>query len=146
MVIKQYNFKTKKKVKICNGVNWIDKLKFDKDGLIPAIIQDYKNNEILMVAYMNKQSLKKTIRTKKSHFFSRSRKKLWLKGETSGHIQKVKSVFIDCDKDCLLIKVEQVGGAACHTGYRSCFYRQVIGDRLKVIAKRVFDAKKVYKV
>lgn len=144
MMIKQYNFKTKKKVKICNGVSWLDKLKLDRDGLIPAVIQDYKNDEVLMVAYMNKQSLIKTIRTKRTHFFSRSRKRLWLKGETSGHIQRVKAIFIDCDKDCLLIKVEQLGGA-CHTGYRSCFYRKVLGGRLKVVGKRVFVPKKVYK-
>ena len=111
MMIKQYNCKTKKKVKICNGVSWIDNLKFDKGGLIPAVIQDYKSDEILMVAYMNKQSLKKTVKTRKTHFFSRSRKKLWLKGESSGHIQKVKAIFVDCDKDCLLVKVAQLVGA-----------------------------------
>lgn len=126
-------------------MSWINKLKFNKDGLIPAVIQDYKNNEVLMVAYMNKQSLKKTIRTKKTHFFSRSRKRPWFKGERSGFIQKVKAIFIDCDEDCLLIKVEQFGGA-CHTGYRSCFYRKVVGGRLKVVGKRVFDPKKVYQL
>lgn len=123
----------------------VDKLKFDKDGLIPAVIQDYKNDELLMVAYMNKEAVRKTIKTKKTHFYSRSRKKLWLKGETSGHIQKVKSILVDCDMDCLLIKAEQVGGA-CHTGYRSCFYRKVEGNRLKVIGEKIFDPEKVYKV
>ena len=100
-------------------------LKFDEKGLIPAIIQDYKTNEVLMVAYMNEKSLKKTIKIKKTCFWSRSRKKFWVKGETSGHFQFVKGIYYDCDKDALLIKVRQVG-AACHTGNRSCFYRKLI--------------------
>lgn len=125
-------------------MSWIYGLKYDSRGLIPAVMQDHKNGEVLMVAYMNKNALKKTIRTKKCHFYSRSRKKLWLKGETSGHIQRVKGIFIDCDKDCLLIKIEQVK-AACHTGYRSCFYRKVAGSRLKVVGKKTFDPKKIYK-
>jgi len=99
-------------------------LKFDEKGLIPAVIQDYKTNEVLMVAYMNKLSLKKTLETKKTHFWSRSRKKLWLKGETSGNFQLVKKIFYDCDGDCLLIKVKQIG-VACHTGNRSCFFREL---------------------
>ena len=123
-------------------MNWIENLKF-KNGLIPAITQDYKTGEVLMLAYMNKQAIKKTIETKRCHYYSRSRKKLWLKGETSGHIQKVKSIFIDCDMDCLLIKIGQKGGA-CHAGYKSCFYRKAAGGRLKVSGKRVFDPKKVY--
>ncbi|MFC1807748.1 phosphoribosyl-AMP cyclohydrolase [Candidatus Omnitrophota bacterium] len=124
-------------------MSWIDRLKFDKDGLIPAIMQDYKNKDLLMVAYMNKEAIKKTLETKRCHFYSRSRKKLWLKGETSGHTQKVNSIFVDCDKDCLLIKIEQKGGA-CHTGYRSCFYRKVTDDGLKEVGRKVFDPKKVY--
>ncbi len=96
-------------------------LKFDKKGLIPAIIQDYKNGEVLMIAYMNQESLRRTIKLNKTCFWSRSRKEYWLKGETSGHFQFVKSIFYDCDMDALLIKVRQVG-AACHTGNRSCFY------------------------
>ena len=124
-------------------MKWIKDLKF-KDGLIPVVLQDYKSNEVLMVAYMNNVSLKKTVETKKCHYYSRSRKKLWLKGETSGHIQKVKSIFIDCDQDCLLIKIEQLGGA-CHTGYKSCFYRKLTPRKnLKAIGKKVFDPKKVY--
>lgn len=99
-------------------------MKFDEKGLIPAVIQDYKTNEVLMVAYMNKLSLKKTLETKKTHFWSRSRKKLWLKGETSGNFQLVKKIFYDCDGDCLLIKVKQIG-VACHTGNRSCFFREL---------------------
>ncbi|MFH1645396.1 MAG: phosphoribosyl-AMP cyclohydrolase [Candidatus Omnitrophota bacterium] len=124
-------------------MNWINDLKYDKDGLIPAVMQDYKTNEVLMVAYMNKDSLEKTVETNKAHFYSRSRQKLWLKGESSGHIQSVKEMFIDCDKDCLVIKIEQEGGA-CHTGYRSCFYRKIEGDEFKVVSEKVFDPDKVY--
>lgn len=99
-------------------------LKFDKNGLIPAIIQDYKNNEVLMVAYMNKESLRRTLKSGKTCFWSRSRKEYWVKGLTSGHFQFVKSVAYDCDTDALLIKVRQLG-SACHTGNRSCFYRKI---------------------
>lgn len=100
------------------------KLKFDDKGLIPAIVQDAKSGKVLMIAYMDKESLKITLREKRTCFYSRSRKELWRKGQTSGHIQKVKEIRYDCDKDALLIKVEQVG-AACHTGERSCFYRRI---------------------
>ena len=120
-------------------------LKFDTNGLIPAIIQDHASGEVLMMAWMNRDSLDKTVQTGKTHFFSRSRNKLWLKGESSGHVQHVKSIRVDCDQDVLLIQVEQVG-AACHDGYYSCFYRehQPTGD-WKVIGKKVFDPKAVYK-
>lgn len=120
-------------------------LKFDDKGLIPAIIQDYKTNEVLMVAYMNEESVKKTIKDKKTWFYSRSRQRLWLKGQTSGNVQAVKAVYLDCDRDCLLIKVRQAGGAACHTGYRSCFYRVLSAGKLKITGKKVFDPEKVYK-
>lgn len=120
-------------------------LKFDDKGLIPAVIQDYKTGEVLMVAYMNKESFQKTVKDKKVCFYSRSRKKLWLKGETSGNVQEVKAVYIDCDQDCILIKVKQIGDAACHTGYRSCFYRELKGDKLVVVGKKIFDPEKVYK-
>ncbi|MDD5130812.1 MAG: phosphoribosyl-AMP cyclohydrolase [Candidatus Omnitrophica bacterium] len=99
-------------------------LKFDQNGLIPAIIQDYKNSEVLMLAYMNKESLRRTLKLGKTCFWSRSRKEYWVKGLTSGHFQFVKSVAYDCDLDTLLIKVRQVG-KACHTGNRSCFYRKI---------------------
>lgn len=99
-------------------------LKFDANGLIPAIIQDYSNGDVLMLAYMNKESFQKTLESGKTWFFSRSRKKLWLKGETSGHFQTVHGIFHDCDSDTLLIKVHQEG-VACHTGSRSCFYREI---------------------
>jgi len=102
----------------------IKNLKFDKNGLIPAIIQDYKSKEVLMVAYMNAESLRRTMKLGKTCFWSRSRKEFWVKGMTSGHFQFVKSVAYDCDLDALLIKVRQVG-VACHTGNRSCFYRRL---------------------
>jgi len=123
-------------------VSFVDKLKF-ADGLIPAITQDYKTNEVLMVAYMNKEAVRKTLKTRKCNYYSRSRKKMWLKGESSGHIQKVKAIYVDCDMDCLLIKIEQLGGA-CHTGYKSCFYREFKSGRLASRGKKVFDPKKVY--
>jgi phosphoribosyl-AMP cyclohydrolase len=113
-------------------------------GLIPAIVQDWKTGEVLMVAYMNAESWAKTQETGKACFWSRSRKKLWLKGETSGHVQMVKEAYLDCDNDALLLKVEQIGGAACHTGFRSCFYRRIEGDRLETVGERVFDPKEVY--
>ena len=123
---------------------WISKVKFNDDGLVPAIVQDTRSGEVLMVAYMNKEALLKTVRTKKAHFYSRSRKKLWLKGESSGHIQKVKRVSLDCDGDAVLVEAEQVGGA-CHTGYRSCFYRKLSGARgWKETGKKVFDPDKIY--
>lgn len=100
-------------------------LKYDKRGLIPAIIQDYKTNEVLMLAYMNRQSLARTLKLGKTCFWSRSRKKYWVKGETSGHYQYLKNIAYDCDMDAILIKVRQAG-VACHTGNRSCFYRRII--------------------
>ena len=104
-----------------------DKLKFDDKGLIPAIIQDQKTGRVLMMAWMNRPSLEKTIATGKTHFWSRSRQKFWMKGETSGHTQSVKDIAFDCDGDTLLIQVEQIG-AACHEGYRSCFFRSIQDD------------------
>jgi phosphoribosyl-AMP cyclohydrolase len=120
-------------------------LKFDDKGLIPTVVQDARDGTILMVAYMNRESVKRTLRLKKAVFWSRSRQSFWLKGESSGNVQKVKEMRIDCDDDCLLIKVEQIGGAACHTGHRSCFYRKVQpGGRLQTTGKPLFDPKKVY--
>lgn len=103
----------------------ITKLKYDEKGLIPVIIQDISTNEVLMLAYMDKAALQKTIETGMTHFWSRSRQKYWMKGGTSGNVQLVKEIFYDCDEDTLLIKVEQVGTGACHTGNRTCFYRKV---------------------
>lgn len=110
--------------------NILEMVKFNSDGLIPAVTQDIRTDEVLMLAYMNEESLKKTIETGKVHYFSRSRQKLWLKGETSGHFQQVRSISIDCDGDTLLFKVEQTG-AACHTGHRSCFFTRLDAEALK---------------
>ncbi len=103
----------------------LEQIKFDKDGLLPVIVQDFKDGAVLMLAYMNKESLQKTIESGETWFYSRSRKKFWHKGESSGHFQKVKEIFYDCDGDALLIKVEQIGGIACHTGARSCFHNKI---------------------
>jgi phosphoribosyl-AMP cyclohydrolase len=108
-------------------MSFYEKLKFDANGLIPAIIQEEKTGRVLMMAWMNRASLEKTIETGKTHFWSRSRQKFWMKGEASGHTQQVKNLAFDCDGDTLLIKVEQIG-AACHEGYQSCFFRSIEGD------------------
>ncbi len=122
-----------------------ENVKKDQTGLIPCIVQDADDGAVLMVAYMNEDSLKKTIQDKKACFWSRSRNKFWLKGEESGNVQEVKEVYIDCDGDCVLIKVKQIGGAACHTGMRSCFFRKVEGEKLVSVGEKVFDPAKVYK-
>lgn len=121
----------------------LEKLKFDANGLIPAIVQDHASGQVLMMAWMNREALEKTVATGKTHFFSRSRNKLWLKGESSGHVQAVKTIRVDCDADVLLIGVEQTG-AACHDGYYSCFYREYESAGWKVIGRKVFDPEKVY--
>jgi phosphoribosyl-AMP cyclohydrolase len=119
---------------------------FDKTGgLVPAIAQDADTGQVLMLAWMNREAFEETLRTGRACYFSRSRNRLWRKGEESGHVQEVRGVFIDCDADTILLKVHQVGGAACHEGYASCFFRQVDGDRLRVIAERLFDPQEVYK-
>ena len=121
------------------------KIDFKKGkGLIPVIIQDASTNEVLMLGYMNRESWKKTMKTKKASFWSRSRKKIWVKGETSGHVQKIKGIYLDCDGDTLLLKVDQIGGAACHTGFRSCFHQRLEKGKWKVFGKRIFDPKEVY--
>jgi phosphoribosyl-AMP cyclohydrolase len=119
--------------------------KFNSDGLIPAILQDSKTGRVLMMAWMNAESLGKTFETGLMHYWSRSRKKLWLKGETSGNTQKVVKSFIDCDADTLLFEIEQTGGA-CHTGYESCFFQPLNRDGSpgEIVEKPVFDANKVY--
>jgi len=105
--------------------NWIENLKYDDKGLIPAIAQDYEDGEILMMAWMNRQALALTVSTGEVHYWSRSRQELWHKGATSGHIQKVKKLYYDCDRDVILVKIEQIGAIACHTGARSCFFTEV---------------------
>lgn len=122
------------------------KLDFEKTGgLIPAIAQDYKTGEVLMLAYMNRDSFDETLRSGRATYWSRSRSELWKKGETSGHMQHVKEIRVDCDNDTILLKVDQVGGAACHKGYKSCFFSKVEGDELKIVESKVFDPEKVYK-
>ena len=122
----------------------INALKYDAAGLIPAVIVDSKSNAVLMVAYMNAASLLATIRTGKTHFWSRSRQKYWMKGESSGHVQEVRSIHTDCDQDCLVIAVEQ-HGAACHDGYYSCFYRRLDEQgQWQIVGEKVFDPKQVY--
>jgi phosphoribosyl-AMP cyclohydrolase len=121
-----------------------DTIKYDSQGLVPVVIQDFQNNEVLMVAYMNRESLKTTLETGKTHFWSRSRQKYWMKGESSGHTQEIKEIFIDCDADCVLMKVEQKV-AACHTGFRGCFYRKWQDGDLKTVGTKVFNEEDVYK-
>jgi phosphoribosyl-AMP cyclohydrolase len=119
---------------------------FDKaGGLIPAIAQDADTGQVLMLAWMNRESYEETLRTGRACYFSRSRNKLWRKGEESGHVQEVREVYVDCDADTVLLKVKQIGGAACHEGYASCFFRKVEGDGVTVVGERVFDPKAVYK-
>ena len=121
------------------------KINFEKGkDLVPVIIQDASTNEVLMLGYMNRKSWKKTLETKRSCFWSRSRQKLWIKGETSGHFQELKEIYLDCDRDTLLIKVEQIGGAACHTGFRSCFHHRYEKGGWKISGEKIFDPKEVY--
>jgi len=113
------------------------------DGLLPAIAQDASTGEVLMLAYMNEESLARTLAEGEAVYYSRSRGRLWRKGETSGHIQKVRGVYVDCDGDTILLRVDQVG-AACHEGYKSCFFRQLTDDGVCVVAERLFDPQEVY--
>ncbi len=113
-------------------------------GLIPAIAQDADTGEVLMLAWMNREAFEETLRTGRACYFSRSRNRLWRKGEESGHVQEVRAVHVDCDADTVLLKVHQVGGAACHEGYRSCFFRRLEGGQVTIVGERVFDPKKVY--
>lgn len=122
----------------------LDQCKFDDRGFITAIAQDYQTGEILMVAFMNREALEQTLERKLACYWSRSREKLWVKGETSGHFQKIKEIAVDCDMDAVVLRVEQTGGA-CHMGYRSCFYRRVEEDgSLSVTGEKVFDEGDVY--
>ena len=114
------------------------------DGLLPAIAQDAASGEVLMMAYMNAESYAETLATGQAVYYSRSRHKLWRKGEESGNVQHVREIYVDCDRDTILLRVDQVGGAACHEGFRSCFFRQVTPQGLKVVGQRVFDPAEVY--
>ena len=123
----------------------VKQIDFDKlGGLVTAIAVDDATGDILMVAYMNEESLRLTLQKNEVVYWSRSRKKLWHKGEQSGNVQRVKALYVDCDADAVLIRVEQIGGAACHTGQRSCFYRKLENGRLVEVSKPIFDPKKVY--
>lgn len=118
---------------------------FEKSGgLVPAIAQDAATGAVLMLAWMNREAFDETLRTGRACYFSRSRNRLWRKGEESGHVQEVREVFVDCDADTILLKVHQRGGAACHEGYASCFFRKVAGAELQVVGERVFDPRQVY--
>lgn len=120
----------------------MDDIKWDERGLVPVVVQDFRTKDVLMVAYMNREAFELTLKTGKAHYYSRSREKLWLKGETSGHTQDVKAIHLDCDNDTVLILVDQKV-AACHTGYWSCFYR-AWAEGWQVVGKKVFDEGKVY--
>jgi len=122
-------------------------LDFSKgNGLLPAIAQDYKSGKVLMLAYISQASWKKSLETGDAHYWSRSRQELWHKGGTSGNVQKIKEIYVDCDNDTVVFKVEQVGGAACHLGYESCFHKKVERDgEFTVIGEKIFDPEKVYK-
>jgi phosphoribosyl-AMP cyclohydrolase len=120
---------------------------FQKSDLLPVIAQDEQTGDVLMLAYMNEEAYAETLKTGRVCYYSRSRDRLWRKGEESGNVQEVQSIFFDCDADTLLIKVNQIGGAACHEGYRSCFFRKVVpnADEATIVGERVFDPKQVYK-
>lgn len=123
----------------------LEGVKFDANGLVPCVVQDAANGDVLMVGFMNMQAIEKTLETGRVTFWSRSRQKYWVKGETSGHFQNLREMYVDCDQDCLLVKVEQIG-PACHEGYRSCFYRAVSreGDQLDVIAEQEKTPEEIY--
>ena len=119
---------------------------FEKSGgLVPAIAQDAVTGQVLMMAWMNREAYEETLRTGRAVYFSRSRQRLWRKGEESGNAQEVRELFVDCDEDTILLKVHQIGGAACHEGYASCFFRKVEPDGWRIVGERVFDPKQVYR-
>ncbi len=119
---------------------------FDKaGGLLPAIAQDAETGQVLMLAWMNREAYEETLRTRRAVYFSRSRNKLWRKGEESGHVQELHALYLDCDADTILLQVKQVGGAACHEGYASCFFRQITPEGVSIVGERLFDPALVYK-
>ena len=122
----------------------IDKIQFNENGLIPVITQDFSSNEILMMAWMNKEALSLSVQTKKAVYFSRSRKKLWFKGEESGHSQDIVEIYTDCDQDVVLLKVNQKGGIACHTGRKSCFFNKLENKEWQSISKVIKNPKEIY--
>ncbi|HEY6862808.1 MAG TPA: phosphoribosyl-AMP cyclohydrolase [Burkholderiales bacterium] len=124
--------------------DWLDTVKWDANGLVPAIAQDAATRKVLMLAWMNRESLAKTVATGEAHYWSRSRRRLWRKGEESGHVQKVRAVRIDCDEDAVLLEVEQAGGIACHTGRERCFFRKLEGRRWVETEAVVRDPREIY--
>jgi len=125
--------------------DWLDQVKWDERGLVPAIAQEMSTNRVLTLAWMNRESLARTVATGEAHYWSRSRKRLWKKGEESGHVQKVREVRLDCDEDVVLLKVEQAGGIACHTGRQSCFFRKLDDGRWVAVDPVIRDPKEIYK-
>ena len=125
--------------------NWLNKVNWTKDGLVPAVAQEAGSGRVLMLAWMNREALLKTAQTGEAHYWSRSRKKLWHKGEESGHVQKVSAIRLDCDEDVILIEVEQIGGIACHTGRHNCFFQKLDGDRWVVTDPVIKDPGDIYK-
>jgi phosphoribosyl-AMP cyclohydrolase len=131
---------------VSHDAAWLDELAWDKDGLIPAIAQDAETNDVLMFAWMNRDALARTVETGEAVYFSRSRGRLWHKGEESGHTQKIREIRIDCDNDVVLLKIEQIGGIACHTGRRSCFFQKYLADgRWEAVDPVLKDPKDIYK-
>ena len=123
---------------------WLNKINWSSDGLVPVIAQDEKSGKVLMVAWMNREAVKLTAETGQAVYWSRSRKKIWRKGEESGHVQKVKAIYLDCDEDVILLTVEQVGGIACHTGRESCFFNKLEGDQWVVVTPVIKDPTEIY--
>lgn len=124
---------------------WLEQIKWTEDGLVPAIAQDYKTGEVLMMAWMNRDSLTLTVEEKRAIYWSRSRQSLWRKGESSGHVQQLHDIRLDCDADVILLKVEQLGDIACHTGRRSCFYQQLNGTEWQAVEPVLKDPDDIYK-
>ncbi|AKH39191.1 MULTISPECIES: phosphoribosyl-AMP cyclohydrolase [Nitrosomonas] len=124
---------------------WLNKINWSADGLIPVIAQDEKSGKVLMVAWMNREAVKLTVETGEAVYWSRSRKKIWHKGEESGHVQKVKAIYLDCDEDVILLAIEQIGGIACHTGRQSCFFNKLEGDQWVVVTPIIKDPTEIYK-
>jgi phosphoribosyl-AMP cyclohydrolase len=124
---------------------WLDKVNWTREGLVPAIAQEARSGRVLMVAWMNRDALSRTAQTGEAHYWSRSRKKLWHKGEESGHVQRVRSICLDCDQDVILMEVEQVGGIACHTGRHSCFFRRLEGDTWVEAEPVLKDPENIYR-
>ncbi|SDW49166.1 phosphoribosyl-AMP cyclohydrolase [Nitrosomonas communis] len=124
---------------------WLNKINWSADGLIPVIAQDEKSGKVLMVAWMNREAVKLTVETGEAVYWSRSRKKIWHKGEESGHVQKVKAIYLDCDEDVILLAIEQMGGIACHTGRQSCFFNKLEGDHWVVVTPIIKDPTEIYK-